>query len=74
MGGGKTKKSRRVSLRVSGHHGKGLGLGEVNVSNGGEGNGCDRCGCLDEEVNIFRSRSKHLWLHEIFDSLFQSLP
>jgi len=50
--GGKAKKTRRVSLRVSGHHGKGLGLGEVNVSNGGEGDGCDRCGCLDEEVSL----------------------
>jgi len=22
------------------------------VSNGGEGDGCDRCGCLDEEVRV----------------------
>ena len=40
----------KETLRVSGHHGKGLGMGEVHSSYGGDGDGCDRCGCPDEEA------------------------
>jgi len=32
--------------------GKGLGIGEVTDDATGEGDGCDRCGCPDEEVKL----------------------
>jgi hypothetical protein len=30
--------------------GKGFGVGEIVTDTAGEGDGCDRCGCPDEEV------------------------
>jgi len=36
--------------RQSGLHGHGKGTGEVTVDQAGEGDGCDRCGCPDEEL------------------------
>lgn len=37
-------------LRFSGIHGHGMGIGEIMVDEAGEGDGCDRCGCPDEEL------------------------
>ena len=36
---------RRLSV------GQGLGVGEITIDLPGEGDGCDRCGCPDEEVS-----------------------
>ena len=48
-GGKKGWFKEKQMLRVSGHHGRGLGIGEVQTSTGDD-DGCGECGCLQEEV------------------------
>ena len=42
--------AKLVDKQPSGIHGHGMGTGEVTVDKAGEGDGCDRCGCPDEEM------------------------
>jgi hypothetical protein len=46
-----TNRPARVNSHFSGLHGHGLGIGEIEYDYGDEPNGCDRCGCPDEQVS-----------------------